>query len=481
MTTVILLFALGCTRDPGALSLPRIEASQAVGVTLYADGAVATAEARAAPLLAGRDTWLLVWVGVDEGWTPTELEATLILEDDEGERVEGVELRTISRSTEAWAADPAGGLRYDVGLDDFEGFALGIPAERVKPGTAWHVDVRAGRRLLASAPEGELADLGVDREQLGLTVELQPIELDMPDCQSVPDTSEAALADMLDLLKAMVPFDTLTLTEAPPLVWDGDTLDRVEILNSVAASRAERGSGPDDLTYGILEPCEGQEMMSPPGGSAMLPTVAPTEESAEWMAAVLARNDYDIYGDFMYEDYVFVHELLHLLGRPHAACGDPALPDADYPYDEGRIGAWGLDPLTGRMHHPDLSRDLMAYCNAWWESPYTWDRVRTRLRTQAAGTERLDQSPGRVLLGSLGTEDRWQVVHSPAAPARTGPARLVTVGPEGQRQTPAFVAWSPDGDRRVVSATLPADLAPPWAAWLQTEGERHPVPVEVLR
>jgi hypothetical protein len=61
------------------------------------------------------------------------------------------------------------------------------------------------------------------------------------------------------------------------------------------------------------------------------------------------------------------------MGRLHAPCGRPANIDDEYPYDSGRIGVWGWDPLTKELLDPEERVfDFMSYCQPVWVSDYTF-------------------------------------------------------------------------------------------------------------
>ncbi len=74
------------------------------------------------------------------------------------------------------------------------------------------------------------------------------------------------------------------------------------------------------------------------------------------------------------------HELGHNFGRTHTPCftgnNRPANPDPQYPFADGRIGAYGVD-LIGPVltRYLPTAPDIMGYCDKGWASPYTWNAV----------------------------------------------------------------------------------------------------------
>ncbi len=74
------------------------------------------------------------------------------------------------------------------------------------------------------------------------------------------------------------------------------------------------------------------------------------------------------------------HELGHNFGRTHTPCftgnNRPANPDPQYPFTDGRIGAYGVDLIGPVMtRYLPTSPDIMGYCDKGWASPYTWNAV----------------------------------------------------------------------------------------------------------
>jgi hypothetical protein len=77
---------------------------------------------------------------------------------------------------------------------------------------------------------------------------------------------------------------------------------------------------------------------------------------------------------------IFVHEIGHAMGRPHAPCGGAAGTDPDFPDANGRIGTWGFDVTSNSLISPDAP-DFMGYCDPAWVSTYTYNALFQRLKT----------------------------------------------------------------------------------------------------
>jgi hypothetical protein len=79
------------------------------------------------------------------------------------------------------------------------------------------------------------------------------------------------------------------------------------------------------------------------------------------------------------------HELGHNLSRPHAPCGGPASPDANYPYPNGALGATPLTdsvPAAFDIVSPAGQSDIMGYCNGAWFSDYNYREMQRYMEGQ---------------------------------------------------------------------------------------------------
>ncbi len=78
------------------------------------------------------------------------------------------------------------------------------------------------------------------------------------------------------------------------------------------------------------------------------------------------------------------HELGHDMDLGHAPCGNNVQRiDFAYPYQDGNIGAWGYDLLTGTMVSPDTP-DFMSYCGPPdWISDFNFSKAIRYRQTEA--------------------------------------------------------------------------------------------------
>ena len=123
------------------------------------------------------------------------------------------------------------------------------------------------------------------------------------------------------------------------------------------------------------------------------------------------------------------HELGHNLNLRHADCGDPALLDQTFPYDNARTGVWGYDPRDGgSLMPPDLA-DLMSYCDPTWVSDYYFtNALRFRLvdtvEVWPAASRTLIVSGGAAADGALHLDPAFVVETTPVVPRFGGPYEL---------------------------------------------------------
>jgi hypothetical protein len=109
------------------------------------------------------------------------------------------------------------------------------------------------------------------------------------------------------------------------------------------------------------------------------------------------------------------HELGHNLSRPHAPCGGPANPDANYPYPGGLLGPTPLMdsvPAAIDIQSPNGLADIMGYCNGAWFSDYNYREMQRYMESQSglvatqAAQIAVDAVEQNLLLvsGSLGSD-----------------------------------------------------------------------------
>ncbi len=128
----------------------------------------------------------------------------------------------------------------------------------------------------------------------------------------------------------------------------------------------------------------------------------------------------------------FAHELGHNMGLRHAPCGSVVNPDANFPYEDGSIGAFGYETRAGntRIVDPAEYRDLMTYCDPSWISDYHFVKaMEYRREHESLILRSTDPEPTLLLWGNAGPGDlllepAFLIDAPPKRPTKAGPYHL---------------------------------------------------------
>ena len=127
----------------------------------------------------------------------------------------------------------------------------------------------------------------------------------------------------------------------------------------------------------------------------------------------------------------FAHEMGHTLSLRHSPCGGAAGPEPNYPFADGRTGAYGMDLFNSNAIKLPNSADVMTYCPNQWVSAYNYRKVMDFRQANPNGAGLL--APTSVLMVSGGIS-RGTVTVDPvfsvtASPAKNDPSgRFVVEG-----------------------------------------------------
>lgn len=492
-SAVALVALVGCEAGGArGIQVSEVTATSGAGITIYADGAPTGRSMREGPIVRGRDTYFLVHVEVEPGWEPREIEAALTITVG-GERFVDRQVRTIRASTAAWAADPTGGARYDLHASDFEGFVFGVDAAYVQPDLGWQVALRevhagAGGAAPRSSPvPARVGAVGVEPDFVRYQLEIAPYRYDYRGCTQRTQTSDAQLQPMLDRLYAWFPVQDIEWSVLDrPIRYEQPIVDFDAIFAAVA-SRVERGVGPDTYTLAMVQGCSPSDLVSGLfGRTGSIPNSLPHAGQSPFLLSYMYRSHGTSDEPFDYEVDTFVHEQAHALGRTHVDCGGAGGNDRRYPFPDGQIGTWGIDIVTGRLHHPELAHDFMSYCESNFVSPYTWASLFRRLadHTLRIDTSALERGADDVewLLGMVGPgrEGSWRRVSGPSVAHDGASIDVVVEGPSGVRTVlPGISHPIPYSEHAFVIAPFPAPLAT--AAEVLVDGVVYQIPLTELR
>jgi hypothetical protein len=196
--------------------------------------------------------------------------------------------------------------------------------------------------------------------------------------------------------------------------------DWSRLLGEIRMLRTAEGS--DRYYYGVLQPAYTS------GGTGLGYIGLPAAIGVDWLN---------------WRSYTAAHEWGHNFGRLHVDCGNPGGLDPNYPYANGRIGAFGYDVrpnVLNPLKLPEVSADLLSYCpQNVWISDYTYRAVMD-FRGTMAGPAAMS-APQRTLLvwGRITDDDgivlepAFEVVTRPSLPDRAGPHRVEALDAAGAR------------------------------------------------
>ncbi len=322
------------------------------------------------PLIAGRDAVVRVFYDADPEKIGTTVRGRL--------EIAGYGDLTVKGTLADLSQD------YDVGST----LNFSVPGEAIKEPFQYRASIEHDGRddnPLAHHPAEGRESHFVEGPESTLRVILAPFVYHYDGSGRVPDTSPEAVEKFRQELLAMYPVSDVEVSVRAPydyheaignhgMGWDalGVTLYQL---------RFQDGAPDDVYYYAIFNPAETYEEYCQGGcqlGVTLINNVPVDTGSVELRMAMGVG-----YPEVAFE--TCAHELGHSHGRLHAPCGpglDPDSIDPDFPYDNGSIGAWGLDTVSMEIKDPNMPpgvmianpgpADMMSYCANEWVSDYTY-------------------------------------------------------------------------------------------------------------
>lgn len=408
-----------CSNDLArGVSLQQIAVYQAVKIPVMTDGSEVSAASRKARVVGGRDAMVRVFVKTDAGFKARELMARLTLVGQDQKPTVYTEQKTITGSSTD--AEPA------------STFQVVVPAKALAPAVRYSVEVvecstQSGTPGAARFPASGDLDLGV-KTTGGLKIKVLPIQFN----NSLPDTSESALAGYATYMTSMYPITDISITVGSTIT--ATSLDWPTILDQIMTQRSKDAPAKDVYYYGLLKPTSTfnsfrQTYCNPScvtGISYLVET--PNSYFSDDTRCGLGLG----YANEVSHE-TMAHEVGHLHGREHAPCvtgGSIEQPDPDFPYSGGKLGSWGYDRADQTLIDPAKSTDIMGYCENQWISDYTYEGIAVRVaELAAAGSTRVLSTiaPQRWLsLWVTEQGPRWGIPR-PNATYPSGTVELATV------------------------------------------------------
>jgi|GEM_PF-2263309 len=323
------------------VAIDRVVLAQSTGVIIVADGALRTE--RQAPVVAGRDAVLRVWLdGSDAEARSVQVAATVVDVDDV----------TWETREEVLVEGPSAEVD------------LLLPASAMQPGAALAVAVlesddveRDGDVTSSRMPQGEGVFVDLDARVVPpLRVVLVPLTLDGVG----PTFSDDDVAYYQNALLGWFPTSEVHIElHSEPLSRDSALLSVDDVADEVflLGQRRLQDEADDDVVYfGMYD------------AFVSLGLAGASDFSPELRAAVGPA------GVNRSSAKVMAHEIGHLMGALHAPSCAAGFADPNFPDDDGTVGVETLDPLSGEWRPPDVA-DVMGYCSDGATSPYTAARM----------------------------------------------------------------------------------------------------------
>lgn len=385
------------------LTVSEVAVFQGIKVSVAKNGSKVLT--RPMPVIAGRSGMIRVYVKPDATWTTREATAVLHLTRD-GQPLSDLE-DTKTIATASTDADLASTFDFDVpGSSLAAGVTYAVQLlDKTAPAVLTPTSNPA-QYPVSGAGESLDAVTGADK----LNVVVVPVRYGADGSNRVPDTGAAIVDSLRSRTLELYPVPAVDITVHAPIDFSGkiaaDGSGWATVLTAITQLRLAEKPAPDVYYYGAFAPAATVNAYCPNGCVLGLSNVATSVSDASQRASVgVLYNDPIVIG-------TMPHEVGHAHGRYHAPCGNVAGPDANFPYANATIGAWGFSIVSKKLFDPgpasgssssNLPHDFMSYCSPVWTSDYTFKALFER--GQALASTRianlgpaLSARPLRVLL-----------------------------------------------------------------------------------
>ncbi|HJZ46879.1 MAG TPA: hypothetical protein VKE41_06920, partial [Roseiflexaceae bacterium] len=95
------------------------------------------------------------------------------------------------------------------------------------------------------------------------------------------------------------------------------------------------------------------------------------------------------------------HEIGHNLGRQHAPCDTNQGIDPNYPDSTASIVQFGVDVSKGKVLNPNVTKDVMSYCEPQWISDYTYKAIYAALGGKTTAAASPAPAPSLLIRGGI--------------------------------------------------------------------------------
>jgi hypothetical protein len=465
------------------ISIVLVEADSGIATPIMQDGVEIPMASRDTMLPKTRDTMVRLKVETGPGWVTRKIRAELLLKHGDGTETLLKDTHEIDRG---YYLDD---LTCFADLCDpfsAEMFFFGVEAAVMLPDLEWSVSLWEAETGQEDEPEpdpppvfpadGSTVPLGVDPTYLDMELVMVPIEYtrasDYPNCDGIPDTSDANMQRYVDHITQLNPLESFTLTVREPLTWTQSVTSAnglSSLVGAMAQLRQQEGAEPWVYYYGLLDNC-GACIANPPGCIVGM--------AGGSMAAV---------GLIVPGPSTFTHEVGHLQGRAHVACPvSSAGPDPTYPYEDGLIDDWGFGIRDFGMRKAGEAYDYMSYCGPAWVSDWQWNHTYDRIEELSAMKGGAAAIPeGFELVGVIepdGGQSWWveRKIRRDATPSTTETVQFVA-GDSVVATPEVWTALRHDHPAKEIFVDLPAGFDLGVTTVVYNDGAtQHTVPVDQI-
>jgi hypothetical protein len=307
-----------------------------------------------------------------------------------------------------------------------------IPASDVVAGMSIFAEVDPGNTVTESSDLDNVypvsgTPLALDVRQVN-TMKVTFVPVTQPST-AAGNITEANKDSAVDFARRIYPIDTFDIQVHAPFAYgstmSGASYDNTwtNLLNAIDAMRV--AEAPDRYFYGLAHPAYSS------GGTGLGRLGQGSAIGMDFLGKVSPSTDY--------YRMTIAHEWGHNFNRQHIACGGPAGPDPNYPYDAlTTVGTNGFDvtSLGQFIRKATDFKEFMSYCQPLWISDYTYKAVmewRTNHPAPAAGARQ------NVLLiwGQIGPngvvlEPAYEIQAPVQFPTESGPYTVQALDESGR-------------------------------------------------
>jgi hypothetical protein len=351
------------------LSISKVTILQTVNLTIMEDQR--EVNNRPAPVVAGKDAIMRVYVSPDSSFQSRTIIARLSLQTAGSE----VPDEEISMNVTGSSSDNAGGSTFNFMI-----------ASRLLTGSLNYsiqlFEASAGAdygapHVNATWPAEGKARIGEESPQT-LKIVLVPVQYSADGSGREPDTSAPQIAIYRDMFEALYPTSNIELTVRESVNWTSEISafgqGWGDLLSGLQNLRYQDNADDQAYYYGVFAPASSYYNYCNRGCVAGLSALATDHRYPSMRTSIGLGYSGEEAADTM------VHEVGHAHGREHAPCGlGGQSSDNAYPNTNANLDQWGFDMRSTDLLSPSSYKDMMSYCSPIWISAYTYKGLYTRM------------------------------------------------------------------------------------------------------